>query len=107
MNSMIEKLEYEEQSRRDFISSISHDLRTPLTSIRGFVEGMLDGTVPPEKTAVYLEIVKQEVLRLQNLVQTLSEASRYESGSFPIHEQPFDINAVIKEDVYGLESSAE
>jgi signal transduction histidine kinase len=104
MNSMIEKLEYEEQSRRDFISSISHDLRTPLTSIRGFVEGMLDGTVPPEKTAVYLEIVKQEVLRLQNLVQTLSEASRYESGSFQIHEQPFDINAVIKEDVYGLEA---
>jgi len=43
-------------------------------------------------------------LRLQNLVQTLSEASRYESGAFQLDEQPFNINAVIREDVYGLES---
>ena len=104
MNSMIEKLEHQERSRRDFISSVSHDLRTPLTSIRGFVEGMLDGTVPADKTTVYLEIVKQEVLRLQNLVQTLSEASRYDSGTFQLDEQPFNINSVIREDVYGLES---
>ncbi|MCD8499524.1 MAG: HAMP domain-containing histidine kinase [Clostridiales bacterium] len=104
MNSMIEKLEHQERSRRDFISSVSHDLRTPLTSIRGFVEGLLDGTVPADKTTVYLEIVKQEVLRLQNLVQTLSEASRYDSGTFQLDEQPFNINSVIREDVYGLES---
>jgi len=104
MNSMIEKLEHQERSRRDFISSVTHDLRTPLTSVRGFVEGILDGTVPAEKTAVYLEIVKQEVLRLQNLVQTLSEASRYDSGTFQVEERSFDINAVIREDVYGLES---
>ena len=104
MNSMIEKLEHQERGRRDFISSVSHDLRTPLTSVRGFVEGILDGTVPEEKIGTYLEIVKQEVLRLQNLVNTLSETSLYESGSVHLDETVFDINAVIKEDVYGLES---
>ena len=104
MNSMIEKLEHQERSRRDFISSVSHDLRTPLTSVRGFVEGILDGTVPEEKIGTYLDIVKQEVLRLQNLVNTLSEANLYESGSVRLDETVFDINAVIKEDVYGLEA---
>jgi signal transduction histidine kinase len=104
MNSMIEKLEHQERGRRDFISSVSHDLRTPLTSIRGFVEGILDGTVPEEKIGTYLEIVKQEVLRLQTLVNTLSETSLYESGSVRLDETVFDINTVIKEDVYGLES---
>lgn len=104
MNSMIEKLEHQERDRRDFISSVSHDLRTPLTSIRGFVEGILDGTVPEAKIATYLEIVKQEVLRLQTLVNTLSEASRFESGKVQLDETVFDINAVIKEDIIGLET---
>ncbi len=104
MNSMIEKLEHQERGRRDFISSVSHDLRTPLTSIRGFVEGILDGTVPDNKIHTYLEIVKQEVLRLQDLVSTLSEASRFESGSVVLDESVFDLNTVIREDLYGLES---
>lgn len=104
MNSMIEKLEHQERNRRDFISSVSHDLRTPLTSIKGFVEGFLDGTIPPERSAHYLEIVKQEVLRLQSLVSTLSEASLYEGGQQKLDQTVFDINAVIKEDVIGLES---
>ncbi len=104
MNSMIEKLEHQERDRRDFISSVSHDLRTPLTSVRGFVEGILDGTVPEAKINTYLEIVKQEVLRLQTLVNTLSEANLYENGSVRLDESVFDINAVIKEDIYGLEA---
>ena len=74
MNTMIEKLENQERDRKDFISSVSHDLRTPITSIRGFVEGMLDGTVPPDRFPHYLEIVKQETLRLQTLVNTMFEA---------------------------------
>lgn len=104
MNSMIEKLENQERSRRDFISSVSHDLRTPLTSIRGFIEGILDGTVPENKAANYLEIVKKEVLRLQDLVNTLSEASRFEGGTVQLDETVFDLNAVIRESLYGLES---
>ncbi len=102
MNTMIEKLENQERDRKDFISSVSHDLRTPITSIRGFVEGMLDGTVPADRFQYYLEIVKQESLRLQNLVNTMFEGSLLENDR-KINQTVFDINEVIKEDVIGLE----
>jgi signal transduction histidine kinase len=103
MNTMIERLENQEHVRTDFISSISHDLRTPITSIRGFVEGMLDGTIPPERHLHYLEIVKQETLRLQDLVNTMFDASMIKSDQ-KYDQTVFDINSVIKEDVIGLES---
>jgi signal transduction histidine kinase len=103
MNTMIEKLENQERDRKDFISSVSHDLRTPITSIKGFVEGMLDGTIPVDRYIHYLEIVKQEVHRLQSLVETMFETSVLESGS-GMHQSVFDINELIKEDVIGLES---
>ncbi len=102
VNSMIERLEYQERDRKDFISSVSHDLRTPITSISGFVEGMLDGTVPPERYEHYLNIVKQEAQRLQTLVNTMFEASML-SSERKINPTVFDINAVIREDVIGLE----
>ncbi|NLW11180.1 MAG: HAMP domain-containing histidine kinase [Clostridiaceae bacterium] len=103
MNTMIEKLENQERDRKDFMSSVSHDLRTPITSIKGFIEGMIDGTVPADKYPYYLDIVKQEVLRLQGLVQTIFEAALLESGS-GLHQSVFDLNELIKEDVIGLES---
>jgi signal transduction histidine kinase len=103
MNTMIEKLENQERNRKDFISSVSHDLRTPITSIRGFVEGMLDGTIPPERYPYYLEIVKQESLRLQNLINAMFEATVLEEAN-RVNRSVFDINAVIKEDVIGLEA---
>ena len=103
MNSMLDKLANQERDRKDFISSVSHDLRTPITTIRGFVEGMLDGTIPPERSPHYLEIVKQEVLRLQTLVNTMLEGTVLESAQ-KINQTVFDINQVIKEDIIGLES---
>jgi signal transduction histidine kinase len=103
LNSMIEKLENQENARTEFITSISHDLRTPITSICGFVEGMLDGTVPADRHPHYLEIVKQEALRLQNLVNTMFDASMIGSGQ-KFEQTIFDINEVIREDVHGLES---
>ena len=103
MNTMIEKLENQERDRKDFISSVSHDLRTPITSIGGFVEGMLDGTVQPERYQHYLGIVKQEVVRLQKLVNTMFEASLM-TADRKLNMTVFDINKVIKEDVIGLEA---
>jgi signal transduction histidine kinase len=103
MNDMIEKLANQERNRKDFISSVSHDLRTPITSIRGFVEGMLDGTIPPGRHQHYLEIVKQEVLRLQTLINTMFEGSVLETER-KLVQTVFDINQVIKEDIIGLES---
>jgi signal transduction histidine kinase len=102
MNHMIEMLNYQEHDRRDLISSISHDLRTPITSIRGFVEGMLDGTIPQERYKHYLEIVKNESIRLQNLVSSMFEMSLLESGK-TYKMSAFDINQVIRGAVVGLE----
>ncbi len=103
MNDMIEKLANQEKDRKDFISSVSHDLRTPITSIRGFIEGMLDGTIPQDRSDHYLGIVKQEVLRLQTLVNTMFEGSVLESER-KLDQTVFDINRVIKEDIIGLET---
>ncbi len=74
-NMLIAKFEEQEKDRVDFMSSISHDLRSPITSIRGFVEGMLDGTILEEEREHYLKIVQQESRRLQKLVNELFEMS--------------------------------
>ncbi|NCC49123.1 MAG: HAMP domain-containing histidine kinase [Clostridia bacterium] len=103
MNAMLEKLQNQERDRKEFITSVSHDLRTPLTSISGFVEGMIDGTVPPEKMTHYLQIVRQETRRLQTLVTTMFDASMLESGQ-TLNVSIFDINEVLREDIIGLES---
>lgn len=103
MNTMIERLERQDVERKEFMSSVSHDLRTPITSISGFIAGMLDGTIPEDKHAHYLEIVKQETNRLQNLVKTMFESSLF-SEKAELNMTVFDINQLIKEDVIGLES---
>ncbi len=75
VNSMIEVLENQENDRAIFISSIAHDIRTPLTSINGFVTAMMDGTIPPELHDKYLSRIKSEVDRIRSLVVSMTEAS--------------------------------
>ena len=70
-NTLVEKFELREKERREFMNSISHDLRTPVTSIKGFVSGMLDGTIPDDRFAHYLGVVKNETDRVQQLINTL------------------------------------
>ncbi|MDD2213207.1 MAG: HAMP domain-containing sensor histidine kinase [Oscillospiraceae bacterium] len=103
-NNMIERLEMSNSDRRDFLSSISHDLRTPLTSISGFVEGMLDGTIPPEKQERYLKIVYHETQRLRNLVNDMSEAVQLDYNSISYNMRNFDLNRLILDVISGLES---
>ena len=103
VNTMLDKLQNQEKDRKEFISNISHDLRTPLTSILGFIEGMLDGTVPPDKYPYYLDIVQKETKRLQNLVSTMFDTVLLESGQ-QLNQRVFDINEVLREDIIGLES---
>lgn len=79
-NQMAGSLAKHEENRNTFLSNVSHDLRTPMTTISGFVDGMLDGTIPPEQQQHYLEIISGEVRRLSRLVNTLLEVSRLESG---------------------------
>ncbi len=91
-NDMADSLDALESSRRNFVSNVSHELRTPMTSIGGFIDGMLDGTIPKEKYDYYLEIVSSEVKRLTRLVVTMLNMSKIESGSFEMNPRNYDIS---------------
>ncbi len=103
-NRMVESLELQNTDRRDFISAISHDLRTPLTSIRGFIEGMLDGTIPPERFSRYLGIVRDETERLTKLVNAMNEVNELDGGALNFHFTNFDIISLIRQVLRSLES---
>ena len=90
-NNMANELQKLEQTKNTFISSVSHDLKTPMTSIQGFIEGIIDGTIPEEKREYYLNIVLTEVKRLSRLVNSLLDVSRMESGGFKITPSHFDV----------------
>lgn len=102
VNQMIERLEAQENDRRVFISSIAHDLRTPLTSIKGFLAAMLDGTIPPEKFEHYLKITKTEVDRIQTLTTAMTEASTLGKKD-TLKPKMFDINDLIRETLTSME----
>lgn len=90
-NNMAFSLQKMENSKNTFFSSVSHDLKTPMTSIRGFIEGILDGTIPEEKKSYYLTIVLEEVKRLTRLVNSLLDITRMQSGSVKLNKESFDV----------------
>lgn len=90
-NSMADSLANYEYTRSSFLANVSHDLRTPMTSIAGFIDGILEGAIPPEKQPYYLGIIGQEVKRLSRLVSSLLDISRMESGNRKFEKTPFDI----------------
>ena len=98
-NLMAESLENHEKNRRDMISSISHDLRSPLTSMQGFLTAMLDGTIPQERQERYLRIVLEETNRLSRMTEGIVELSRAQSSSILLEETTFDINDVIRSNI--------
>lgn len=91
-NSMALALSSLESSRRSFVANVSHELKTPMTSIGGFIDGMLDGTIPPEKHEHYLKIVSDEVKRLSRLVTGMLNMSKLEAGEMSINATAFDIS---------------
>jgi len=95
-NQMVTALENLEDMRRGFIANVSHELRTPMTTIRGFIEGILDGTIPPEKQNYYLGIVKDETNRLNRLVNDLLDLAKMEAGEITLKPRSFDINELIR-----------
>lgn len=88
-NNMASSLEQSENLRRDFVANVSHELKTPMTTIAGFMDGMLDGTIPPELHPKYMKSVSDEVRRLSRLVRSMLEISRLQSAQ--IQKQKFDI----------------
>ena len=85
-NSMADSLEQSETKRREFIANVSHELKTPMTTISGFADGILDGTIPPESEKKYLQIISSETKRLARLVRSMLELSRLQSGTIPIEK---------------------
>ena len=90
-NNMAESLDNYDNMRNTFMSDVSHDLRSPMTSISGFIDGILDGVIPPEKHEYYLQIVSSEIKRLSRLVSTLLDLSRIQAGDRKFTMSDFDV----------------
>ncbi len=95
-NTMAGKLSETEQRRRDFIANLSHELRSPMTNIRGFIQGILDGTIPESESKHYLDIVLNETNRLTKLVTSLLNLSRIENSDTPLEMSTVNINELIR-----------
>ena len=91
-NSMADSLEKSEQRRQEFIANVSHELKTPMTTIGGYIDGMLDGTIPPEKQQHYMQIVSGEVRRLSRLVRNMLDIARLQAvGTEETRKTRFDL----------------
>jgi len=95
-NTMATQLAALEQTRRDFVANVSHELRSPMTSMQGFLQGMLDGTIPPSEHKQYMQIVLDETRRLSKLVGSLLNLSRLENDDKPLAMSHFDIHETIR-----------
>jgi signal transduction histidine kinase len=85
-----------EEDQRKFIANVSHDFRSPLTSIRGFLQAMLDGTIPPEMHEHYIQVVLNETERLTKLTNGLLTLNNL-GGGMMLEKTDFDINQVIRD----------
>ncbi len=94
-NSMAQDLSALEMSRRSFVSNVSHELKTPMTTIGGFIDGILDGTIDKNDEEKYLKIVRDEVQRLSRLVTTMLNMSRLEAGKMELKPIEFDISEML------------
>jgi signal transduction histidine kinase len=105
-NAMADSLASAEERRREFISNVSHELKTPMTTIAGFSDGILDGTIPPEKEREALMVVSSETRRLSRLVRRmldLSQLQAKENDTITAQEQ-FDISEIMCRVLVSLES---
>ncbi len=90
-NNMAGALSQLEVMRNTFIANVSHDLRTPMTTISGFIDNILSGAIPKEKHAYYLGLIRAEVQRLARLVSSLLDISRIQAGDRKFEMKPFDV----------------
>ena len=102
-NAMADSLSKSEQRRSEFIANVSHELKTPMTTIAGFADGILDGTIPPEKEKQYLQVISSETRRLSRLVRSMLDLSRLQSDERAAQQQ-FDICETMLRVLVSLES---
>ena len=102
-NAMADSLAKSEQRRTEFIANVSHELKTPMTTIAGFADGILDGTIPPDKEQQYLQVISSETRRLSRLVRSMLDLSRLQSDERAAQQQ-FDISETMLQVLVSLES---
>lgn len=106
-NNMASSLATLESTRRSFVANVSHELKTPMTTIGGFIDGILDGTIPQEKYPYYLGIVSNEVKRLSRMVVSMLNISRIEAGEMQLRPQTVDVQEIMLRTVLGFEQALE
>lgn len=106
-NQMASFVERNEKSRSSFVANIAHELRTPMTSIKGFVDGIIDGTIPAEKQGEYLRVISEEVGRLARLTNSMLNISKLESGEFQMNVENYNIWDTIATIAFSFENRIE
>ena len=96
LSYMASEIARQEDDQKKFIANVSHDFRSPLTSIKGFLEAMLDGTIPPELHPKYLQIVLSETNRLNKLTDGLLSLNNLSTAGMLLNRRDFDINRTIR-----------
>ena len=103
-NAMAESLAQSEAKRSEFVANISHELKTPMTTIAGFADGILDGTIPPEKEQDALRTISSETRRLSRLVRRMLDLSRLQSAENVTAQEQFDISELMVRVLLSLET---
>lgn len=103
-NSMAESLAKSEAQRSEFIANISHELKTPMTTIAGFADGILDGTIPPERQEAALKTISAETRRLSRLVRRMLDLSQLQSTDTVTTQEPFNICETMARILISLET---
>ena len=103
-NAMAESLSKAEAKRSEFIANVSHELKTPMTTIAGFADGILDGTIPPEREKEYLKTISSETRRLSRLVRRMLDLSRLQSKENVTAQEQFDVSEVMLRVLVSLET---
>lgn len=106
-NSMADSLETSEQRRNEFIANVSHELKTPMTTIAGFADGILDGTIPKEEEDKYLATIADETRRLSRLVRSMLELSKMQGAAELTRRREFDLSELIISTLLNFESRAD
>ena len=102
-NAMADSLAQSETRRQEFVANISHELKTPMTTISGFTDGILDGTIPPDKAPEYLQVVSTETKRLSRLVRKMLDISKLQSRQNVVGHEQFDLCEIMCQMLLGLE----